>query len=131
MSVKRSLTSRRREREIPDYAQMVRRIIRAHGRRCAAADPEDLVGLIELTQSIDEATTEAVYGLRASGFSWAEIARPLGITRQAAQMRYGNPVADHFHQLMLADLAEHRALLAAADGGDLSTPCESDAADAV
>lgn len=89
MSVKRSLTpKRRREREIPDYAQMVRRIIRAHGRRCAAADPEDLVGLVEMHQSVDEAVAEAVAGLRASGFSWSQIARPLGITRQAAQMRF-------------------------------------------
>ena len=81
--------SRRREREIPEFAAMVRRMLRAQGRRVADADPEDLVELLELRDVIEEAIADAVAGQRVSGFSWAQIARGLGTTRQAAQMRYG------------------------------------------
>ena len=86
MSVKRRLT---REREIPEYAGMVRRVIRAHGRRVGDADPEDLEGLVEMREVVDEAISDAVRGLRAGGCSWAQIARGLGTTRQAAQQRFG------------------------------------------
>lgn len=109
------MSTRRRERETPEYAQMVRRIIRAHGRRCADADPEDLAELIEMSQTLDEAITEAVAGLRHNGFSWAQIAVPLGITRQAAQMRFGAPVSELHHQAMLVELAQLRE--AAVSGG--------------
>ena len=47
MSVKPRLT-RRRERETSDYAGMVRRVLRAHGRRVADADPEDLAELVAM-----------------------------------------------------------------------------------
>ena len=40
-------------------------------------------------RSIDAAMAEAVKGLRAHGYSWAEIGYRLGITRQAAQQRWG------------------------------------------
>lgn len=80
---------RRREREIPDYAAFVRRSIRAHGRRVGDADPEDLEQLLELREVVEEAIADAIAGQRANGFSWAQIARGLGVTRQAAQMRYG------------------------------------------
>jgi len=90
MSVKRSLTpKRKRERETPEYAAMVRRVIRAHGRRCGDADPEDLAELVEMSATLAEAIGDAVSGLRASGFSWAQIGRALGMTRQAAQQRFG------------------------------------------
>ena len=35
------------------------------------------------------ATADAVQGLRAFGYSWADIAARLGVSRQAAQMRWG------------------------------------------
>ena len=39
---------------------------------------------------LEEAITEAVRGMRAlHGRSWGDVARGLGTTRQAAQMRYG------------------------------------------
>jgi hypothetical protein len=80
----------KREREIPEYAGFVRRSIRAHGRRVADADPEDLLDLLALHEVLDAAIEDAVRGQRAAGFSWAQIARPLGITRQAAQQRFGD-----------------------------------------
>ena len=42
-----------------------------------------------LADEIDAARAEAVKGLRAYGYSWAEIGSRLGITRQAAQQRWG------------------------------------------
>jgi DNA-binding CsgD family transcriptional regulator len=33
--------------------------------------------------------SEAIKGLRARGYSWAEISARLGISRQAAQQRWG------------------------------------------
>ena len=42
-----------------------------------------------LAGEIDTATVEAVRGPRACGYSWAEIGSRLGITRPAAQQRWG------------------------------------------
>ena len=42
-----------------------------------------------LATELDEAITQAVTGLRSIGYSWAEIAARLGVTRQAAQQRWG------------------------------------------
>lgn len=71
---------------------MVRRIIAAHGRRVAAADPEDLAALAALHETIASALTVAVEGQRAAGFSWEQIGRGLGTTRQAAWQRFGGIV---------------------------------------
>jgi hypothetical protein len=91
-TVNRALTSDRRNRarvENDDYAAFARRIVAAHGRRIAAGDVERLRDLIALAEEVDHATTVAVAGLRRVGYSWAEIATRLGITRQAAQQRWG------------------------------------------
>lgn len=69
---------------------MLRRMIAAHGRRVADADPEDLAALLALRDALDDAVAAAVLGQRARhGRSWADIARATGTTRQAAQMRWG------------------------------------------
>lgn len=97
MSVKGTLTRKRarREREIPEFADMVSRMIRAHGRRVADADPEDLGSLLELREELEQAIARAVWGQRSAGFSWSQIARGLGTTRQAAQQRYGIRPSSH------------------------------------
>jgi hypothetical protein len=90
-SVNRALTRNRRTRarvENDDYAAFARRIVAAHGRRIAAGDVERLRDLVALAEEVDHATTVAVAGLRRVGYSWAEIANRLGITRQAAQQRW-------------------------------------------
>ena len=79
----------KRIRELDEYEPMVRRIIRAHGRRVANADPEDLAGLLSLHDTVEEALTIAITGQRRNGFSWADIGRGLGTTRQNAYQRYG------------------------------------------
>jgi hypothetical protein len=71
------------------YAGFTRRIVRAYARRVASGDVEALADLVDLATQIDAAISEAVTGLRACGYSWAEIAARLGITRQAAQQRWG------------------------------------------
>lgn len=76
--------------ENTEYAAMVRRMVRAYGRRLAASDPSDLPDALALITEFDQAIGEAVRAMRASGgFSWAEIAAYTGTTRQAAQMRWG------------------------------------------
>ena len=90
-SVKARLTPNRRRRPVEngEYAAFVRRAIRAHARRVAAGDVDALADMTGLAAELDEATTQAVTGLRNVGYSWAEIAVRLGVTRQAAQQRWG------------------------------------------
>jgi hypothetical protein len=85
------LTPKRSRRvvENDDYAAFARRVIRAYARRIAGGDIEALTAMTTLADDLDQAINEAVTGLREFGYSWAEIARPLGITRQAAQQRWG------------------------------------------
>lgn len=82
-SVKRRLTPKR-ERELPEYCAMVRR-------------------------ELDTAIATAVQGQRRNGFSWADIGRGLGVTRQAAHMTWGPAVEQLEH-------AETRAMLKAVAG---------------
>ena len=83
MTPKRS----RRRVENDEYSAFVRRILRAYSRR--VGDVEALALMLGLAEEIDTAIAEAVKGLRACGYSWAEIGARLGITRQAAQQRWG------------------------------------------
>ena len=77
--------------ENPQYAAFTRRILRAYARRVAAGDVEALRSLVVFPSDVEAATREAVQGLRRFGYSWAEIADRLGVSRQAAQMRWGDP----------------------------------------
>lgn len=74
--------------ETPEYARMVRRVIRAYSRRVADGDEIDLRTMLEARDDLDQAITEAVAGLRSRGYSWAYIGRAAGITRQAAWSRW-------------------------------------------
>src|SRR6266545_1844074 len=82
----------RREVENSEFDAFVRRILRAYARRVANGDIEALRSLAELSSEVDAVTRLAVAGLRKSSYhySWSEIADRLGVTRQAAQMRYGD-----------------------------------------
>ena len=90
-TVKTSLTSNRARRlvENDEYAAFARRVLRAYSRRVADGDVEALTLMTDLADEIDTAIGQAVTGLRAFGYSWAEIGSRLGITRQAAQQRWG------------------------------------------
>lgn len=74
--------------ETPDYAAMLRRMVRAYGRRVADESPEDLAEMLSVRDELERAIGAAVAGQRDAGFSWAEIARGLGVKRQTAWERY-------------------------------------------
>ena len=76
-------------RENDEYAAFARRVLRAYARRVATGDVEALTLMPASSAEIDTAISQAVTGLRAFGYSWAEIGSRLGITRQAAQQRWG------------------------------------------
>jgi hypothetical protein len=90
-TVKNPLTPNRGGRvvENDEYAAFARRVLCAYARRVADGDVEALILMTGLADEIDTAISQAVTGLRASGYSWAEIGARLGVTRQAAQQRWG------------------------------------------
>ena len=97
--VKKPLTPKRRYRVIEndEYAAFLRRVIRAYSRRVASGDIEAIAAMDRLAGDLEEATRQAITGLRGFGYSWADIAMRLGITRQGAQQRWGEtpaPVTD-------------------------------------
>jgi hypothetical protein len=91
-TVNTPLTPKRRSRVIEndDYAAFVRRVIRAYSRRVAAGDIEAITGMAALAADFDDAIGQAITGLRSFGYSWADIAARLGITRQGAQQRWAD-----------------------------------------
>ena len=90
-TVKNPLTPNRAGRTVEndEYAAFARRVLRAYARRIATGDVEALTLILGLSAEIDTAISQAVTGLRAFGYSWAEIGSRLGTTRQAAQQRWG------------------------------------------
>ena len=86
-----ALDTKRRSRvvENDEYAAFLRRVIRAYSRRVAAGDIEAISTMAALADDLDQAIRQAITGLRADGYSWADIALRLGITRQGAQQRWG------------------------------------------
>ena len=94
-TVNTSLTphGQRRVVENDEYAAFVRRVLRACARRVAAGDIEAITCMAALADELDDAIRSAVTGLRASGYSWAEIGARLHVTRQAAQQRWGTAPA--------------------------------------
>jgi hypothetical protein len=92
-TVKPALTRKREKRVVENdqFAAFARRILRAYARRIAEGDVEALRSLVRLSSDVDGLSREAVKGLREFGYSWADIAGRLGVTRQAAQQRWGDP----------------------------------------
>jgi hypothetical protein len=92
-TVNATLTLGRRGRgprvvENAEFTAFGSRVLRAAGRRVAAGDVDALPALAALSAEVDAAIGIAVTGLRAAGYSWAEIATRLGVTRQAAHQRW-------------------------------------------
>src|SRR5438477_852786 len=93
--VKKPLTSKRPYRvvENDEYAAFLRRVIRAYSRRVASGDIEAITTMAALVDHLEDATRQAITELRGFGYSWADIAMRLGITRQGAQQRWGDTPA--------------------------------------
>jgi hypothetical protein len=94
--VKTPLTPKRRFRvvENDEYAAFLRRVIDAYSRRVASGDIEAITAMAALASHLEDATRQAITGLREFGYSWADIAMRLGITRQGAQQRWGTDTAE-------------------------------------
>jgi hypothetical protein len=73
-----------------EYAAFARRILRAYARRISAGDVDALADITVLADDVEDAIRQAVTGLRDYGYSWADIGTRLGVTRQAAQQRWGD-----------------------------------------
>jgi hypothetical protein len=69
--------------------------MRAYARRVASGDVDALAAMTGLAIELDEAIAQAVIGLREAGYSWTEIAARIGVSRQAAQQRWGQRSACH------------------------------------
>lgn len=78
----------RRQVETASWLPFARRVIRAAGKRVADADEFELAELVALRDELEAAIAVAVTGQQART-SWQRIGDALGITRQAAQQRYG------------------------------------------
>ena len=90
-STSRNGSRRRRCEDVENdaYLVFVARVITAAGKRVATGDVEALPDLAQLSADVDAAFITAVQGLREFGYSWEQIATRLGVTRQAAQQRWG------------------------------------------
>ena len=76
--------------ENDEYAAFLRRVIRAYSRRVAAGDIEAITTMVRLADDLEDATRQAISTLNDFGYSWADIAMRLGITRQGAQQRWAD-----------------------------------------
>jgi hypothetical protein len=96
-TVNRGLTRKRGKRvvENPEYASFARRVLKAYARRVAGGDIEALRELSVFVSDVDAATRVAVAGLRRWGYSWTDIANRVGMSKQAAQQRWGDPAERH------------------------------------
>ncbi len=90
-AVNRSLAPKRPRPAVENdaYNAFTRRVLAAYSRRVATGDVDALTAMTALSADIDTAIAQAVTGLRGFGYSWADIAARLGVTRQAAQQRWG------------------------------------------
>lgn len=88
-----SLDTKRRAKDtaVWDTAERTRwqRNAQAMVNSAAGGDPEAFAALVELADWLStEGLREAAAGLQDNGYSWADIARPLGVSRQGAYLRF-------------------------------------------
>lgn len=74
--------------ETTKYMGAARRFIAAAGRRVAEGDEPEMKDLVGLELELDRAFVVAVDGWLAMGRSFTHVGDALGISRQAARIRY-------------------------------------------
>jgi hypothetical protein len=97
-TVNPTLTRRKRAKRVvenAEYASFARRVLKAYARRVADGDIAALRELAVFVSDVDDATRVAVAGLRRWGYSWYDIATQVGVSKQAAQQRWGTPYDRH------------------------------------
>jgi hypothetical protein len=83
----------RPERETPEYAAMLRRMIRAYEARLAHSNPDDLREALSLCLYLENGVGHAIRAMREHyDYSWQTIGNAIGTTRQAAFQRFGAQV---------------------------------------
>lgn len=85
------MPGRRTEREAHDMAAFAGRVARAMVRRAGEGDLEALAALRTIRDDVESAIGDAARALHDdfhSPYSWAEIGRSLGITKQAAYQSF-------------------------------------------
>lgn len=86
--------SARRAVETDEFLKFAQRILRAAGRRVGDGDPCDLAALVAVREEMERVEVEAVRMMREKyEYSWAMIGSELGMSRQAAQQKYGRKIA--------------------------------------
>jgi len=77
--------------EPPELGAMTRRVLASLVRRAGAGDLDALGELAALVDHVEYALALAAHNAHVgpAAYSWTEIARELGITRQAARQRFG------------------------------------------
>jgi len=77
--------------EPPELSGMVGRVLRSLVRRAEAGDIDALAELVAVQRALDAALGDAARGLVVGPgrYSWGEVGRWLGVTRQAARQRWG------------------------------------------
>ena len=91
VSVTGKIKKERKVVETGEFLSFMRRMVRATSRRVADRDIEALAGLQMLRDELDAEMAKAVATLRTpegGGYSYTDVGRVLGITRQAAQQRF-------------------------------------------
>lgn len=90
----------KRRHEAPEVAAASKRFMRALVRRAAEGDTEALEGLVDLQAVLQECITEAGRALHdQADYSYTDLARVLGISRQGARQRFApKPAATDSHE---------------------------------
>lgn len=89
---------RLRRHEAPAMEAMAKRVLMALARRAGEGDLEALEALAELDDFMPNIMGAGVAGYRNKlTASWAQVAQVLGVTRQAAQQRFGTFTVDAAH----------------------------------
>lgn len=73
--------------EAPEVGSAAKRMIRALVRRAGEGDTEALEQLRQLDELTTQAVSDALRQMNNFGYSWAELARVTGTTRQACSQR--------------------------------------------
>lgn len=76
---------------------MVARVLRSMVRRAEGGDIDALEELEVIRRAVDDAARDAARGLieGPGKYSWGEVGRWLGVSRQAARQRYGRQRGDN------------------------------------
>ena len=92
-----SRPARQRYRETREFTGMLTRGARALGQRVASGEVDNLAEFVRAQEALTQAKWDAITGLREFGYSWSDIGREMGMTRQAVQQWHAKNTAACSH----------------------------------